>query len=130
MQERSASSLLVLIIPTTAQQDQILAEARRIAAQGGSFVFSPLKPSLLPRQRQEGGKPATSSAGGKRPAQGTGGGPEQDIKRPRPATVEEKLFAAVPLQERPNVEWLKDSQVCYLTLRLCGAHGVRRLLPS
>ena len=96
-----------------AGQDQILAEARRIAAQGGSFVFPPLKPSLLPRQRQEGTKPVATTAS-KRPVGGLTDGAQQDIKRPRPVTVEEKLFAALPLQERPNVEWLKDSQVCCL----------------
>ncbi|KAK9842130.1 hypothetical protein WJX84_010960 [Apatococcus fuscideae] len=115
-------------------KEQILAEARRIAAQGGSFVFPPLKPSLLPRQRQEGAKPGITATS-KRPVDGPAGGSSHDAKRPRPASVEEKLFAAVPLPERPNVEWIKDSQVPIKTRqptlnRLLGQHLAAGLLQS
>ena len=97
---------------STCFQEQILAEARRIAAQGGSFVFPPLQQKLSqPRPSLEAAKPALAQAVSKRPVDQQPISAEADAKRPRLAPVQEKLFAAVPLQERPNVVWIKDSQV-------------------
>ncbi len=95
-------------------QDQILAEAREIAAKGGSFTFPPLKPSLLPKLSQDGPRSAATTAtaaGGKRGLDQAASSADPEAKRPKQALIEEKLFAAIPLPERPNVEWIKDSQV-------------------
>ncbi|KAK9861960.1 hypothetical protein WJX84_008391 [Apatococcus fuscideae] len=117
-------------------KEQILAEARRIAAQGGSFVFPPLQQKLSqPRPSLEAAKPALAQAVSKRPVDQQPISAEADAKRPRLAPVQEKLFAAVPLQERPNVVWIKDSQVPLKTRqptlnRLLGQHLAAGLLQS